>query len=138
MTTDAHGARTRPANRHPGAHARRPPLAPTPDEAAAAPPAKGAPRRGSGAGAATTAIVAVAAFLAVLVVLALQLRSNPGAVGLTKQRPRVVIVRRIYQTTIHERIIGAGGGGGTTIQSSQASVSGPAVASAAPVSTHTS
>ncbi len=86
----------------------------------------------------TTAVVAVAAFLAVLAVLALQLRSNPASVGLATQKPRVVILRRVYQTTVHERIVGGAGAGGTTVQSSSASVVAPSAPAVAPVGTHTS
>jgi hypothetical protein len=83
--------------------------------------------------------MALAAFLALVIVLAIQLRDHPGA-GLAAQKPRIVIVRRIYQTTVHERIIaaaGAGGGGGTTVSSSSANVSPPPLP-AAPVTTRTS
>ena len=87
----------------------------------------------------TTAVVAVAAFLAVLIVLALQLRSDPASVGLATHKPRIVILRRIYQTTVHERVVGAGGGaGGTTVHSSSASVAAPSASTTPPVSTHTS
>lgn len=85
----------------------------------------------------TTAVVAVAAFLAVLTVLALQLRSDPASVGLATQKPRIVILRRVYETTVHERVVG-GGGGGTTVHSSSASVAAPSATASPPVSTHTS
>jgi hypothetical protein len=86
-----------------------------------------------------TAVVAVAGFLAVLTVLALQLRSNPASVGLATQKPRIVILRRVYQTTVHERVIGAGGGAvGTTVRSSSASVAPAPAPASPPVSTHTS
>ena len=84
--------------------------------------------------------MALAAFLALVIVLAIQLRDHPGAAGVAAQKPRIVIVRRIYQTTVHERIIaaaGATGGGGTTVSSSSANVSGPPLP-AAPVTTRTS
>ena len=90
--------------------------------------------------------MALAAFLALVIVLAIQLRDHPGAAGLAAQKPRIVIVRRIYQTTVHERIIAAAGasagggttaGAGTTTSSSSASVSGPPLP-AAPVTTRTS
>ena len=86
----------------------------------------------------TTAAAAIAAFLAVLIVLALQLRSNPASVGLATQKPRVVILRRVYQTTVHERIVGGSGAGGTTVRSSSASVAAPSAPASTPVSTHTS
>jgi hypothetical protein len=87
-----------------------------------------------------TASIALATFLALVIVLAIQLRNNPGAAGLASQKPRVVIVRRIYETTVHERVIAAGGGGGAgaaTVSSSSASVSGAALP-ATPVVTRTS
>ena len=84
--------------------------------------------------------MALAVFLALVIVLAIQLRDHPGSVGLAAQKPRVVVVRRIYETTVHERIIaaaGATGAGGTTVSSSSANVSG-APLPAAPVITRTS
>ena len=90
-------------------------------------------------GVGATATVALAGFMVVLTVLAMQLRNNPGSVGLATVKPRVVVVRRIYQTTVHERIIGATGVAGTTVQSSSASVSSPPTPVAvAPVTTRTS
>lgn len=94
---------------------------------------------GRGAGVTIAALIAVAAFMAVLALLAIQLRSNPRSLGLVTQRPRIVVVRRIYQTTVHERIIGAStGGGGTTVSSSVAAPVAPAAPAATPVTTHTS
>lgn len=84
--------------------------------------------------AANTALIAIAGFLAVLALLALQLRSNPSSVGLATQKPRVVILRRIYETTVHERVIGAATG--TTVQRSTSVAA--AAAPSAPVTTHTS
>ena len=87
--------------------------------------------------------MALATFLALVIVLAIQLRDHPGAAGLAAQKPRIVVVRRIYETTVHERIVaaagaaGATGGGGTTVSSSSANVSGPPLP-AAPVTTRTS
>ena len=106
-----------------------------PARAAGAATAGGRPRWGVGA----TATVALAGFMVVLTLLAMQLRNNPSSVGLATVTPRVVVVRRIYQTTVHERIIGATGAAGTTVQRSIASVSGPATPIAvAPVTTRTS
>ena len=85
---------------------------------------------------ATTASVALAAFLVLLIVLATQLRNNPTAAGLAA-RPKVVVVRRIYETTIHERIIGASGKSGATTVSSSSPISAPPLP-ATPVTTHTS
>jgi hypothetical protein len=111
----------------------------TPVAGRRAAPAAGAgqPRWGVGA----TAMVALAGFMAILALLAIQLRNDPRSGGLVTVKPRVVILRRVYQTTVHERIVGASGpaSGGTTVQSSSASVSGPATpAAAAPVTTRTS
>ena len=98
-------------------------------------PALAPPKRPShrGRGVLATASVALAAFLALLAVLAVQLRSDPR---LMPQRGRVVVVRRIYVTTVRERIIGATATGGTTVSSS--SVSAPSATVAAPVSTRAS
>ena len=97
----------------------------------------GAPARArSRATATTTVAVAIAGFLAVLTMLALQLRSNPSSVGIATQKPRVVILRRIYQTTVHERVIGATTG--TTVQRSSSVTASAATAGTAPVTTHTS
>ena len=87
-----------------------------------------------------TACIALAVFLTLLVVLATQLRNDPRSVGLASQKARVVIVRRVYETVVHERIIGATaatGAGATTVSSSSASVAGPATP-ATPVTTRTS
>lgn len=90
-------------------------------------------------GVGATAMVALAAFMVVLTLLAIQLRTNPASLGLVAARSRVVVVRRIYQTTVHERIIGATGspGAATTVSSSSVGVSSPPAAGA-PVSTRTS
>jgi hypothetical protein len=84
--------------------------------------------------------VALAAFLVLLVVLAMQLRDNPRAAGLVAQKARIVVVRRVYLTTVHERVIGAAGAAGasgTTVSSSSASVSGSPIPTT-PVRTRTS
>jgi hypothetical protein len=102
------------------------------------PPAKARAQHSRRRGVTTAAVTATAAFLAVLTVLALQLRANPASVGIATQKPRVVILRRVYQTTVRERIIGAAGKGGTTVSSSSASVSGAAAPASTPITTHTS
>jgi hypothetical protein len=71
-----------------------------------------------------------------LIVLATQLRNDPTAAGLAAHKPRVVVVRRIYETIVHERIIGASGNGATTVSSSSAVSASPLPA--APVATRTS
>ena len=85
-------------------------------------------RRRTGPGGAPIAFGALAAFLAVLAVLATQLRDDPRSVrAYGSVRPRVVLLRRIYQTVIRERVVTApGGAAGTTVSSSGASVSGAA------------
>ena len=95
------------------------------------------PRTGSGPSVVTTVWVALAAFLVLLIVLATQLRNDPTAAGLAAQTPRVVVVRRIYETIVHERIIGASGKGGATTVSSSSAVSASPLP-AAPVATRTS
>lgn len=95
------------------------------------------PRLASGPSVVTTVSVALAAFLVLLIVLATQLRNDPSAAGLATQKPRVVVVRRIYETIVHERIIGASGkSGATTVSSSSAESASPLPA--APVATRTS
>jgi hypothetical protein len=93
-----------------------------------------------GPGVVATACIALAVFLALIVVLATQLRNDPRSVGLASQKARVVIVRRVYETVVHERVIGAGaatGSGATTVSSSSANVASPALP-ATPVTTRTS
>jgi hypothetical protein len=85
----------------------------------------------------TTVSVALAAFLVLLIVLATQLRNDRTAADLAAQKPRIVIVRRIYETIVHERIIGATGKGGATTVSSSSAVSASPLP-AAPVATRTS
>ena len=89
-----------------------------------------------GPGGLAIASLALAVFLALMVVLATQLRDNPGAVQrLASRRPHVVVVRRVYQTVIRERVVSAAvpaGAGGTTVSSSGASYSGSAPVAAAP------
>jgi len=84
--------------------------------------------------------MALAVFLALIVVLATQLRNDPRSVGLVSQKARVVIVRRVYETVVHERVIGATAATGapaTTVSTSSASVASPALP-ATPVTTRTS
>lgn len=92
-------------------------------------------RRTRGAGVVATAAAALALFLALLVVLAVRLREHPPAAAV-HVAPRVVIVRRVYETIVHERVIGATGPNRpTTISTSSVAVPG---ASATPVATHAS
>lgn len=94
------------------------------------------PRPASGPSVVTTVSVALAVFLVLLIVLATQLRNDPKGAGLVAQK-RVVVVRRIYETVVHERVIGATGKGGATTVSSSSAVSASPLP-ATPVATRTS
>jgi hypothetical protein len=78
--------------------------------------------------------------LVVLIVLATALRDDPATVGLATSRPRVVIERRVYVTTVHESVVGAHVrvAAPPPSQSTSSTTLPPAAAPAAPVSTHTS
>jgi hypothetical protein len=90
-------------------------------------------RRTSGPDRLTVWLVAGAAFLAVLALLAGQLRARTSR---TAAAP-VVVVRRIYETRIVETVPSAGGAAAGTSVSQSVSSSG-APAASAPVSTRTS
>jgi hypothetical protein len=111
-------------------------LCPAPGRSHGAPPAT-AQRTAGSRRPVTAAVAALAAFLAVLALLALQLRSNPVAAGLLKPRPRVVIVRRVYETTVHERVIG-GSSVSPPIKTSTVTAAAPVATAAAPVTTRVS
>jgi hypothetical protein len=108
------------------------PIAPTP-QAPSAPPARtpGARRRG-GPDRVTVALSSLAAFLLVLAVLATQLHARPVAT-----HRGTVLLRRIYRTTVIERVLPAGTGGaagGTSVsQSVSGSSAGALPAAALPV-----
>ena len=72
----------------------------------------------------------LAAFFCVLALLAHQLQaSTPRAT----KRPRVIVVRRVYQTTVVTTLIGSGSGSGTSVsQSVSSSGSGYVPTPAAP------
>jgi hypothetical protein len=53
------------------------------------------------------AAFALAAFLVVLLALTIRLRDDPRSVGLAPAVPRIVVVRRVYETVVHERVVGA-------------------------------
>jgi hypothetical protein len=77
----------------------------------------------------TIALFSLAGFLVVLALLGSQL----GVVGHAGARPREVLVRRVYQTTVVERVprsvaIGASTGSSTVTQSVSGSSSIPAAA----------
>ncbi len=90
-------------------------------------------RRASGPDRLTVWLLAGAAFLAVLALLAGQLRAGPSRTAAAS----VVVVRRIYETRIVETVPSAGGGaGGTSVSQSVSSSAAPTAS--APVSTRTS
>jgi hypothetical protein len=72
-------------------------------------------------------LLAIAAFLAVLALLAWQLRSTASK---SPQRP-AVLLRRIYETTVVETV--RGGGSGTSVSQSVSSSGSSSVPVAAPV-----
>lgn len=72
----------------------------------------------------TVMLFTTAAFLVVLGVLISQMRTIPA-------RPKVVVVRREYRTTVVETVLGQRGGGTSVSQSSSSSGSVP-TAPAAP------
>ena len=75
----------------------------------------------------TVVIFSIAALLAVLAVLAAQLRASASH---APARP-VIVLRRLYRTTVIETVGGRSGAGGTSVSQSVSS-SGSASASAAP------
>jgi hypothetical protein len=81
------------------------------------------PRSVRGQSALATICAALGAFLVLLIVLASQLRSHPHGAGLGGQNVRVVLTRRIYETIVHERVIGAKGPSGAMTVSSSSAVS---------------
>jgi len=78
----------------------------------------------------TVILVSTAVFLGVLALLASQLRPTP-----TPAPRRVVVIRRIYRTTVVETI--RGGGSGTSVSQSVSS-SGSGAVPLAPVVTRSS
>lgn len=89
-------------------------------------------RNRSGRGdAVTVGILSLAGFLVVLALLGTQLRA---ATSSADARRRPVLVRRIYRTTVDERVIGAVSRG----PSSSTSESSSGASAAAPLATRTS
>jgi hypothetical protein len=90
----------------------------------------------------TIVMFSVAAFLATLAFLETQLQGQPQK-RTAGARPREVLVRRVYRTTVIERVLAPGAGGRTgqtssqTVSGSPSTVSPPASA-VAPVLTRTS
>ena len=60
----------------------------------------------------TVLVLTLAAFLAILALLAWQVRSAP-----TPPARHVVVLRRVYETRVVESVIGAGRGGSSVTQS---------------------
>ncbi len=82
----------------------------------------------------TVALFSLAAFLLVLTLLGAQL-GNAGATR-SAARARAVLVRRVYRTTVVERILPAGSGGpsgGTSVTQSESGSGGSLALPAAPV-----
>jgi hypothetical protein len=82
-------------------------------------------RRRSGPDRTTVALFTVSAFLVVLGVLISQMHTPPA-------RPKIVVVRRVYRTTVVETVLGQRGGGTSVSQSSASSGSVPTAVVAAP------
>jgi uncharacterized membrane protein YgcG len=99
---------------------------------ASSPPAtRVANRRGdSGPDRLTVGLFSIAMFLVVLAFLAVQLRTG-AARPVARQ---LVVLRRIYRTTVIEAVRGPGGGGGGSSQTQSVSTSGWS-GGASPVST---
>ena len=116
-TTTATTERDAPSLHGTGPHARRP--------ASPAGANRARRRRSVGPDRLTVVLLSVAAFLVVLALLAGQLRSA-GAHSAT--RP-VRVLRRVYETTVVETVVGASGGGSSVTQSVSSSGSGSALSS---------
>jgi hypothetical protein len=78
----------------------------------------------------TVMLLSLTGFLAVLALLAAQLRATPPAAA--APTPRVVVLRRIYRTTIVEDGLPAGRGGAATVSVSTSGASSAASSTAAP------
>lgn len=81
----------------------------------------------------TVALCSLTAFLLVLALLSTQLGSHAGFVRAAARRS--VMVRRIYKTTVIERVLpaGVGGPGGTSVAQSVSGSSPGSLLGAAPV-----
>lgn len=93
-----------------------------------------APRARGGPDRVTVALLSLTAFLLVLALLGSQL-SHAGATH-APPRTRAVLLRRVYRTTVVERILPAGSGGpsgGTSVSQSESGPAGPLAPPAAPV-----
>ena len=85
------------------------------------------PRRSTAAGpdGVTVMLLTLVAFLAILAVLAGQVRSAPAPL-----RHRVIVLRRVYETRVVETIIGGARGGSTVTQSTSSSAPASSVSAA--------
>jgi hypothetical protein len=80
----------------------------------------------------TVALASVAAFLLVVALLGTQL----GSTGSGQEADRPVLLRRIYKTTVVERVLPAGapgGGGGPSVTQSVSGSSAPYTSTTAPL-----
>ena len=91
-------------------------------------------RRPGGADRLTVALLSVAAFLAVLALLGAEVRASAthGGAG------HVVLVRRVYRTTVVETVVGGSGRGGGPAVTQSVSSSGSGMSVAAAPTTRTS
>jgi hypothetical protein len=87
----------------------------------------GRPPTHRGADRLTVVLLSVAAFLSVLALLGTQMRA---AAASHPRAPRVVLVRRIYQTTVVETTAGAGAGPPAVTQSVSSSGGGGSIVAA--------
>ena len=83
------------------------------------------PRRSAGPDRITIYLLSLGAFLAVLALMAWQLRSAP-----TPPARPVVVLRRVYETRVVETVVGAAKGSGGVTQSVSSSGTATPVASA--------
>jgi hypothetical protein len=68
--------------------------------------------RSSGPDGVTVTMLTLAGFLAVLALMAWQIRSAPA-----RPRPRMIVVRRVYETQVVETVVGATRRGSSVTQS---------------------
>lgn len=84
------------------------------------------PRRATGPDRISVMLLTLTVFLLILAGLAWQVRSAPARPG-----PRVVVVRRVYETRVVETVVGAQGGGSSVTQSVSSSGSSSVLPAAA-------
>jgi len=88
------------------------------------------PRSRGGADRVTIMLLTVAGFLAVFAILAEQMRA--AAPGAPATSPRVVVMRRVYQTTVVDDTMPAGRGGRATVSVSTSGASSVGAGAPAP------